>query len=264
MIRTFIDDLGLACTLSYPPQRIISLCPSITETLFDLGLEKNIVGRTKFCIHPQDKVLSIPSIGGTKQVHYEIIDDLKPDLILCQKEENTSDIVYELRKKHPVFVADVNQYKEALRMIDQIGHITGKSQEAQAIIQDIQLKMSNLQILHGTFLYFIWKNPWMVAGKNTYIDSILSLAGLTNSTSVSRYPSIELPSETQNINPDFIFLSSEPYPFQEKHIPEIQHHFPSTSIYCVDGEIFSWYGSRMRLICDYLNHLGKQIQSPKP
>ncbi len=243
--RIFVDQMGRSVEVPISIKRIVSLVPSQTELLHYFGLENEVVGITKFCIHPDSWFKSKTRIGGTKQLKIDEIIALKPDLIIGNKEENTKDDIEKLEQNGlSVWMSDINLFDEALQMIVQVGLMCGKEQEA--------LKLST-KIIHGFkeissigegrgLLYLIWDEPSFVVGKNTFIDSIIEKIGFINACDLSRYPNL---SELPNPNPDLIFLSSEPFPFNEHHIEKYQKLFPNSKIILVDGEMFSWYGSRM-------------------
>ena len=242
------DQLERIISLPKVPKRIVSLVPSQTELLVDLGLEEQIVGITKFCIYPNHLKKEKQIVGGTKSVHYDKIKALQPDIILCNKEENTKDIVLGLEHIAPIHISDINTLEDCFELIKQYGHIFQKETKANQIINSIKAEkhsfISNRK--NNKVAYFIWKNPWMVAGGDTFINTMLEEAGFENIfKNELRYPEIDL------LNPkvqlaDYIFLSSEPYPFKEKHIKEIKDRLPNKKILLVDGEYFSWYGSRIK------------------
>ncbi len=249
-MNTHKDQLHRTIFLKETPKRIISLVPSQTELLHNLGLEKFIVGITKFCVHPNHYKKEIKIVGGTKQVHYNKIKELQPDIILCNKEENTKEMVIELEKIAPVHVSDIFTIKDALTLFFQYGKLFDVTEKAQQL--KVQLKKE--QLIFNTFIknkptkkvaYFIWKKPWMVTGNNTIINYLLKINRFENCfNNKNRYPEIQL-KELKGKNLDYVFLSSEPYPFTEKHIAEIQEYAPSSKIILVNGEYFSWYGSRL-------------------
>ena len=159
-----------------------------------------------------------------------------------------------LEKDFPVWVSDVNDLDSALEMIDSIGQITDS--DSDSIRKEIELEFGNLKLLTTDLktLYLIWKNPYMVAGSDTFIHDLMLRCGLKNVVGASRYP--ELTSdEIANLNPTLVLLSSEPFPFKENHIEEFQKQLPNTKITLVDGEMFSWYGSRLRLAPAYFKSL---------
>jgi ABC-type Fe3+-hydroxamate transport system substrate-binding protein len=250
----FKDQIGQELELQVPVKRIVSLVPSQTELLHALGLEDEVVGLTKFCIHPEKWWREKKRVGGTKNVSIEKVRELKPDLVIGNKEENFRENIEELKEIVPVWMSDISNLKEALAMISDIGEITGKSLRANEIIQDIQTNFSRIKKLENSpkVLYFIWKKPWMCAGKDTFIDHMLTLCGFDNAATMNRYPTIE---EKEFPDVEYVFLSSEPYPFKEKDVLEMKEFFPNAKIIIVDGEYFSWYGSRLIGAPEYLNRL---------
>lgn len=262
-MKTFIDYLNRTVTFPYPPKRIISLCPSITETLFDLGLGERIVGRTSFCIHPQEKVKGVKIIGGTKQVNLEKIDLLTPDLIIAEKEENPKELIETLAKKYPVFVFEVENIEDALKMVKDLGDMTDQSVLASKMVQEIELKFSNLPKAEKMKVaYIIWKDPLMSAGNHTFIYSVLERVGFENvfKDYPGRYPMVTI-EDLKKESPDLVFLTSEPYPFNVKHQSEFKQILPHSKVVLVDGESFIWYGSRMIQSADYLTKLVGDISS---
>jgi len=272
----FTDQLGRTISLDRPPRHIISLVPSQTELLYTLGLEEEVVGITKFCVHPPSWFRCKTRIGGTKDIRPDIIRTLQPDLIIANKEENEKGQIEELMLHYPVWISDIKTLPDALSMIRSLGQLTGKGQEAQSLAEEIGRRFtalaspetvaahspSGIAPATGTGLrtaYFIWRNPWMVAGGDTFIHEILQHTGLINIFQHhTRYPSIEL-EELKRSGCDLVLLSSEPYPFKERHIAEIREVLPQAAIRLVDGEIFSWYGSRLLHVPAYLQELHKGL-----
>lgn len=254
-VRSFVDQLGRSVSCNYPPKRIISLVPSQTELLFYMGLGHSLVGITKFCTHPAGEVLHITKVGGTKTVRFDLIDQLLPDLIIGNKEENEQSIIGEIAEKYPVWMSDITRFDDALRMIHDLGELTGLELQAQQLIQQIQTAfLSVKERASKRVLYLIWKSPWMAAGKSTFIDSMITKGGWQNAISLERYPSLT-ESQIQSINPDIVFLSSEPFPFADKHMEELKSILSKSNIILVDGEMFSWYGNRMLQAPAYFNSL---------
>lgn len=249
-----IDQLGREVFIKEKPKRIISLVPSITELLFDLGLSSKIVGVTKFCTHPIE-ASQIEKVGGTKTFDFEKIKCLEPDLIICNKEENYKDGVEALIKDYSVWVSDVDDLKSCLEMISSIGLITGTCLNAENVIDDISSEFKQLvPCFNKDALYLIWRKPYMAAAGGTFIDCMLRYCGFNNVLkSQIQYPIIK-PAEMDR-QPELILLSSEPYPFTEKHVSEIQNHFPNSDVLLVDGEMFSWFGSRMKYSPKYFSKL---------
>jgi ABC-type Fe3+-hydroxamate transport system substrate-binding protein len=258
---SFTDQTGRTITLDKTPQRIISLVPSQTELLYSLGLDQEVVGITKFCVHPEEWFRSKIRIGGTKELKPEIIHQLKPDLIIANKEENVKEQVEELAAHYPLWVSDVNDVASAFEMISQVGLLTDRPAKADELVAAIQTKFSQLPItrLKPSVTYLIWRDPYMSTGGDTFINAMLEAAGFKNIFSDrSRYPELTI-RELQSHNPEFIFLSSEPFPFKHKHIEELQPFFPQTVIILVDGEMFSWYGSRMIKAASYFQDLQERL-----
>lgn len=260
----YTDQLGREVSISNPPLKIISTVPSQTELLFDLSLKSRIAGITKFCIRPQAGVNDIVKIGGTKQLDLELIKRINPDLIIANKEENDREQIEALAKDFPVWISDIFDLDDSLQMIKSIAEITQTESEAAAITQKISNNFQTIQSFGKPLktLYFIWRKPYMVAGQDTFIDDMLTRCGFINVAPANRYPEMTVESITE-IKPDMILLSSEPYPFKEKHINELKALLPQTAIYLVDGEMFSWYGSRLVYAPAYFNSLITSMsQSP--
>jgi ABC-type Fe3+-hydroxamate transport system substrate-binding protein len=250
------DQLGREVNLPAAPKRIISVVPSQTELLFYLGLSEEVVGITKFCIHPADKFKSTTKIGGTKQLDIAKIKALEPDLIIANKEENERSQIEELITFCPVWISDISDLPTAIDMIERVGALVNKESEAKGLSQSVTQQFDNLTITRSNLraAYFIWRKPFMIAGKGTFIDSMLQKCGLINAFDDPRYPEIDA-AKLIEAQPDIILLSSEPYPFKEKHIAEFKVLLPSAVIKIVDGEMFSWYGSRLLYAPGYFGEL---------
>ena len=254
------DQLNRNVQLNKIPERIVSLVPSQTELLVDLGLENSIVGVTKFCVHPKHLKMSKTIVGGTKQINIEKLKALRPDIILCNKEENTKTMIKSLEEVAPVHISDIYNLKDGFELIEMYGAIFYVESNATRIITDIKNQREAFQnniktLLPLTVAYFIWKNPWMVAASNTFIDVMINEAGFQNVfKDEERYPEIDL-THSKLKEADIIFLSSEPFPFKEVHILELQLQFPEKTIKIVDGELFSWYGSRLQKSYTYFETL---------
>lgn len=239
------DQMNRTIRLTETPKRIVSLVPSQTELLFDLGCDNTVVGITKFCIHPNEWFRSKTRVGGTKKVNFQKIDALNPDLIIANKEENSREDIERLAEKYPVYISDIFDPTDAFAMMEDLGLLLNKTEQADRLVSQLKEDLKSIPQMKGSVLYFIWKNPYMAAGKNTYINSILELIGLENAIvdETSRYPDLSI-EEIVKINPTHIFLSSEPYPFKEEDIAFLTTAV-GAKVQIVDGEIFSWYGSRM-------------------
>lgn len=263
-MRILKDMLGRAVSLPERPLRVISLCPSQTETLVDLGIGERLVGRTRFCIHPKEKLKSVARVGGTKEVDMEKIHALQPDLIIGEKEENTPEMVAELEKHYPVLVTDVTDYASALTMIQLFGDAVGEVGAAKHWIERIETEWKAFSDVESgeSVAYLIWRNPWMAVGKNTFIHSVLEKMGFRNVCEgfAGRYPVLD-DTHWQTISPGRILLSSEPYPFKAQHIAEIQAFQPKAKVSLVDGEMFSWYGTRMAKAAEYLANWKRNMES---
>ncbi|MCW3465378.1 helical backbone metal receptor [Chitinophaga nivalis] len=249
----FTDQIGHTITLSAPPQKIVSLVPSQTELLYTLGLDAEVVGITKFCVHPSTWFRSKTRVGGTKNVHPDIIRQLSPDLIIANKEENLQSDVTALMAEFPVWVSNIQSLADACDMITRVGDITGRAAAAHTLANTIQARFAALTPLPAPIptAYFIWRNPWMVAGGDTFIHEMMQHCGLQNVFGEQlRYPVIS-PEQLAASGCRLVLLSSEPYPFREKHLAELQEILPEATIRLVDGEMFSWYGSRLLEAPDY-------------
>ncbi|MEM9076131.1 MAG: helical backbone metal receptor [Bacteroidota bacterium] len=251
--------MGRKVVLTKPISRIICLNPSQTETLVDLGLEELIVGVTKFCVHPSHLRKTKTVVGGTKKVDFEKVRRLNPDIILCNKEENTQEIVDTLEKEYPVHVTDVSNLQDALYMLRQYGQLFNCIPKAKELSDNILSEKAQFD----TFMkdhairkvaYFIWQNPYMVVGKDTFIHYMLEINGFENVFgSNDRYPITTL-EQLAELRLDLILLSSEPFPFKETHKKELQER-SGIEVKLVDGEYFSWYGSRMLGAFQYFRSL---------
>ena len=256
----FVDQLNRKLFLKKTPSRIISLVPSQTELLVDLGLRDSIVGITKFCVHPPSLKSEKSIVGGTKKVNFQKIASLNPDIIICNKEENTEEMVLQLEKIAPVWVSDIQTISESIFTIEQFGKLFKVAEKAAEIISKIELGILSLNrsiqnIPKRKVLYLIWKDPYMAAGKNTFINELLQLNNFINviDRENSRYPEI---GNDEFKSAELIFLSTEPYPFKEKDVLKLKKEFDA-EIRLVDGEFFSWYGSRLIKAFAYFENLHK-------
>jgi len=253
----FRDQLDRAVNILNIPSRIVSLVPSQTELLVDLGLENNIVGVTKFCIHPNGIRKKATVVGGTKNVNYQKIIDLNPDFILCNKEENTLEMVENLESIAPVWISDMYNIEDCKEMILKLGEIF-QSEKAKNLVSEINLAQKDFQEFieskpYKTVLYLIWKNPYMAAGQKTFINELLLLNKFKNALhdSESRYPEVVLEDFPEV---DTILLSTEPYPFKSVDVDDLQKKL-NKKVVLVDGEYFSWYGSRLLKAFNYFKSL---------
>jgi ABC-type Fe3+-hydroxamate transport system substrate-binding protein len=245
--------------MSYP-KTIVSLVPSLTELLFDLDIGDRLVGRTRFCIHPEDKVANVPIVGGTKNPRVEDILEIEPGLVIANHEENQKEDVEELAESLNVMVTDISSIEDALLAIYEIGKTCGAADKADRLIVNIRAELDRVPDEQPqSVAYFIWREPWMTVGNDTYIHSVLSHWNLENVyCKQTRYPKTTM-KELGGKSPDLVLLSSEPYPFKEKHRSEVEEACPDSRILMVDGEWFSWYGSRMLPAFKRLNSFRKAI-----
>ena len=270
---SFTDQLGRTIFLPRIPRRIVSLVPSQTELLYSLGLDESVAGITKFCIHPKTWFHGKPRVGGTKAVDAARVDALRPDLIIANKEENEKPQIEALAGRYPVWISDVKTLDEALDMIRAVGLLTDTTARATAISAEIAREFDalskelsaaaglseNQENVFPPAAYFIWRDPWMVAGADTFIHDMLRNCGFRNIYDGSeRYPAVHLPDLAPLARP-VILLSSEPYPFRQRHVEEVREVLPNAKIVLVDGEIFSWYGSRLLAAPLYFRRLRQQL-----
>lgn len=240
--------------------RIVSVVPSQTELLYALGLEDEVVGITKFCVHPTSWFKHKTRVGGTKTLNIELIKSLQPTLILANKEENVKEQIEALKDVCPVYVSDITSFDEALTMMEIIGQWTNRVEMARELIEQLRYlsNRANQFKVDLSVLYLIWQKPYMAAGSDTFINTMLCLGGWKNCVQQTRYPALTN-QEIVSLNPDLVFLSSEPFPFKQKHIDAIQLLLPNAKIILVDGEMFSWYGSRLLLSFDYFKQLHEKL-----
>ncbi len=259
----YIDQLNSTILLASKPKRIVSLVPSQTEFLHDIGLEEEVVGITKFCIYPSHWKKSKTSIGGTKNVDIEKVRSLQPDLILGNKEENTKEDIEALREIAPVWMSDIFDLEDALEMMRSIGEVVEKKEETKELVQCIREQFDSFKPKNSNLsvLYLIWRKPYIGVARDTFIDDMLTRCGFTNVLgNDTRYPILE---NLADLNPDVVFLSSEPYPFKVKHMQELKEIFPKAEIRLVDGEMFSWYGSRLKESVEYFRVMCDEVTSRK-
>lgn len=277
--KTYTDQLGNQHTFHQTPKRIVSLVPSQTELLYDLGLEDSIVGITKFCVHPFHLKATKAIVGGTKQVKIDKIKALQPDIIIANKEENTLEIVESLKDICPIWVTDIITIEDNLQMISDFGQLFNKRIEAQKWIDKTNFALADFQHFIKDkevkkVAYFIWANPYMVAGGDTFINELLKLNKFENiydnhetrdgaKQSVAkyegRYPEIVIQKMRIQGDPDYVLLSSEPFPFKDEHAFELGRHTHHATTIFVDGEMFSWYGSRLVKAIEYFKSLHERL-----
>lgn len=253
----YTDQLGNVLEFKERPQRIVSIVPSQSEFLWDLGLTEELVGITKFCIHPEVMFKTVERVGGTKTLNIDRIRELKPDLIIANKEENEQSQIENLQKEFNVWVSDICNFEDAIGMMNSIGEITGRSERSEQIANQLKYSLPRIKDIFQKqrVAYFIWNKPYMCAAQDTFIGFVLQHIGLENALEgFERYPELSEEKLVQ-LNPELCFLSSEPFPFKEIHVNELHRILPKSKVFIVDGEMFSWYGSRLLLLEDYLKGL---------
>jgi len=261
----YTDSINRELILTSAPERIVSLVPSLTELLHDMSLEPQVLGITKYCVHPVHYLSTKKVVGGTKHVKYEDIKKLAPDFILCSKEENTPKMIAKLEKIAPVFVSDVNSFKDALNLIEVLGNILNRRTEASYIIDRINFRYAEFtaRIKNSDsykVAYFIWANPWMVAGGKTFINDMLRICRFKNAyEKKERYPEINIKIIKITAKPDVFLFSSEPHDFTDEEVYEVLRRSKKTLTVYVDGEYFSWYGSRLIKAFDHFTQLREKI-----
>jgi len=262
------DQTGNFISVPSPPQRIISLVPSLTELLFDLGLQDEVIGITKFCVHPEQWFRSKTRIGGTKQLNLPLIESLKPDLVIASKEENVKEQVEAVQQFCPVYCSDISNLQESYEVMEHLGFLTERSDQANQLINSIQDSFKGLSAILKPIraAYLIWQEPYMTVGGDTFIDYMMQLAGFENVfASEQRYPVLTI-EELMKRDVEAVLFSSEPFPFKQKHLDafmqewlqqNIRQQLPILKI--VDGELFSWYGSRTLYAADYFRKLRESL-----
>lgn len=260
-MRTFIDQLHRQISIPDAPQRIVSLVPSQTELLIELEITSRLAGVTRFCVHPEDVTAGIPKVGGTKKIHMARLRALEPDLIIGNKEENNQAQIEELARDFPVWMSDVITLQDALDMIEAVGEIV-ESDAHEHLVTEIAEAFSQLgaPVIRPRVAYLIWDDPVMVAATGTFIDSMMTAAGLNNVFGhLERYPVVTDHDILQQA-PDVLILSSEPYAFTEEHLQAFHRRFPGIRPVTADATYFSWYGSRLRRAPAYFAHLVTYLQ----
>ena len=262
------DDLGIPVRLDHLPARIVSLVPSLTETLFTLGAGERLVGVTDYCIHPAEAVRDIPHVGGTKDPSIARILELTPDLVIANAEENEKNDVEQLRNHTTVFVTHPSTVAGAIKTVQDLGAMTGTVDKAGRFAEACRHTLDSLagqtpRTTHRTAC-LIWRNPWMAAGPATYMSDLIRTAGFENIfiKREPRYPKTTIDALV-SANPDVILLPNEPYPFGEAEKDEIFDRFASAagtpSILLVEGTYFAWFGSRTLDALEYLKKLKETL-----
>ena len=259
----YLDMLDFPVEMPDIPQRIISLVPSISMLLADMNLGHRLVGVTKFCVHPKELRETRQIIGGTKILRFDAINALKPDLIIANKEENNKADIERLQATYPVWVSDIQTIDDALNLVHILGEMTSCVSASQKIHTSITEKRQHFKQTiapsSARIAYTIWNNPFMAAGGNTFIQTMLNEGGWVNAFAEhTRYPAFTLEG-LKAMNVDYLFLASEPFPFGQKHKALFTSVIPEDKIHIIDGEMFSWYGSRLKDSYSYFIELHDKL-----
>ena len=260
------DQLNRVLNFNTTPKRIVSLVPCQTELLFDLGLENKIVGITKSCIHPYHLKHTKTIVGGADTIDFDSVKDLKPDAIVCST-ETSGEIIEQCVKIAPVHISNVTSIDDTLELINQYGKMFSCRTEASKITQKIEFNLNDFNSFIKNkepkkVAYFIWRDPWKVAGSKTFTNHLLALNKFENIyANKYKYSEIEIKKMRLEGDPNLVFLPAEPYPFKEEHAFELgrfTHH--ATTVF-VDGKFFSWYGSSLVKAFDYFKNLHQRISN---
>jgi ABC-type Fe3+-hydroxamate transport system substrate-binding protein len=254
-----VDARGLRFAPAAPPRRIVSLVPSTTESLFALGAGPSVVGVTRFCVHPAEGLRGLSRVGGTKDLDLARLAALDPDLVLANAEENTREIFAAIEGRWPLFVAFPRDLDTAIADLRDLGRLVHQEAAAAALVGRIQAARAALAARPPRrALYLVWREPWMAVSPDTFISALLAEAGLHNPLPADgpRYPTLE-PAALAALDPDLVLLSSEPFPFREKHRAELaaRSGLPLERFRLVDGERCSWHGARLEQALPYLGSL---------
>ncbi len=260
---TLTDAVGTRHTPA-PDARIVSLVPSLTELLFDLGLGQQVVGRTGWCIHPSPEVRKVKALGGPKKINMRKLAALSPTHAVLNIDENPkemSEAIASLGVR--LVVTHPNAPADNLTLYRLLGGLFGRAHEATMLTERFAAAATRLAQAAKTLparrvLYLIWMNPWMTVSADTYIARLLAAANWTTlgHDPSRRYPNLELDAR-RVAEADLILFATEPFPFQERHVAEFIRNFPGAAGKCrlVSGDMLSWYGSRAIAGLDYVREL---------
>jgi len=267
-VSVLVDAAGTEHAPAGDGARIVSLVPSITELLFDLGLGGALVGRTAFCVHPADRIKSVRSVGGTKQVNFDKLRRAAPTHVIVNIDETPRDLAEEIaRMGITVVVTHPIEVRDNIALYHLIGGLFDRETEAEALAARFEDAYAGVQKAAETLpvrrvLYLIWKEPWMTVSADTYIARMLALIGwatIGHDPDI-RYPSIEM-SETLLEETDLVLFSSEPFPFSDRHVADFAEAFPHhvAKAHQIDAQMTSWYGSRVIAGLRYLGALATAL-----
>ncbi|MDM1046415.1 ABC transporter substrate-binding protein [Myroides sp. 1354] len=260
------DQLGREHRFEQSPKRIVSLVPSLTETLFDLGLEDELVGITTACMHPYQLRVTKTSIGEPKKVDIEQIQLMQPDVVVASPTENTMEDIERLQAICPVWLVDVRTMDQNFQLIELLGQLFNKRTEARKWMDKISFGQKDLMDFVSErpgfkVAYFIGKDPFVVAGEGTFIQELLELNKFENvyADRVELYPEVEIKKIRIQGDPELVFLPSMPYAFQEEDAFEIGRFTHHGKTIFVEGEMFSWYGTRVCKAFDYFKQIHNRL-----
>jgi len=261
------DASGFALALPRPPRRIVSLIPSITETLCHLGLADALVGITVYCVEPRAVVRGKTRIGGEKDPDLDAIRALQPDLVIANIEENVREHVETLRAWGiAVYVTYPRTVAAGIGLVAELGALTGAEDEGRRIAQDLDRQLARVRVRRqgrapARVFCPIWRRPYMTINGDTYIDDMLSLCGGSNIFAglPQRYPEVTLEA-VAGARPEVILLPDEPYHFRQVHVKDFSAYpeMPAVRdgrIHLMDGKLLSWYGPRIARALDVLPDL---------
>jgi ABC-type Fe3+-hydroxamate transport system substrate-binding protein len=247
------DSLGRTFDFPSPPRRVVSLVPSLTESLFDLGAGGDVAGITDYCIFPPD--LALPRLGGTKNPRIEAIRALQPDLVYMNLEENLQRHAEQIEAFAPVFVTEPKRVEDVAVLLETLGVIHGRTDRAAELANALRHEVATMPRSPFTFAVPIWKKPWMWCGGDTYVSQLVESAGGTNVLAASRrYPTLDL-AALLALRPDVVFLPDEPYLFTESDAAELQG--VARIVGPFPGHLFTWHGTRTLLGLRFLREMVK-------
>ena len=251
------DQLKRKITIRYPINKIVSLVPSITQTLYDFGLESKVIGITKFCPQGDEEKYKKICIGGTKNINIDKITQIDPDIILSDQEETPERIVKKISLHMPIWLSRVTNMEYNIEFMYNLNEILPCTNKIYKHLMSIEDKIKSIKQIgkNSSFLCLIWKDPYMAAASSTYISSFISNFGFNNSIShLKRYPKISL-EEIKTMAPEWIFLPDEPYAFNEENKKTLQKILPKSKVITLIGKHLSWYGSLSYTAIDYFTSL---------
>lgn len=261
------DAIGQRHVLADGPHRIVSLVPSITELLFDLGLASEVVGRTSYCVHPAARITRAPSVGGTKKVKMGCLAALRPTHVIVNVDENRkamADAIADLGAS--VVVTHPRAPEDNVALFELVGRLFQRQREASELTRRFQARLEHTRrrasaLPRRRVLYLIWRKPWMTVSRDTYVSRMLRVVGWLShpARSPRRYPELD----SNVVNPraiDRVAFSTEPYAFRPEEMEIFSHEFgiPMTRMISIDGELVSWYGSRALRGLDYLLQIAER------